>query len=802
MNQQPARLWQRTLLLLLAATASCYAADQQVPLELWYDEPAEQWTEALPVGNGSLGAMVFGGVADARWQFNEDTIWTGGPHSYANQDAFKSLPMIRELLFAGEQSVAEQLASQHFMSDPLRQQSYQPCGDLQIKMNVDQQAKEFRRSLDLDTATATTTFKIGETTFTRKTFASFPNQAIVIHLSSDKPNTLAFDARVTSPHEGFTVSNADDQTLVLEGQVRDVETRTGDLVRGEVHFAVHLQLCDTDGESRITSKMIRVDKATQATLILTAASNVESYQDVSGDPIEKSSRNLATAAKLSVDELHARHVKDHQELFRRVGFRLKDSSQQTGAALPTDKRILANQQTNDPSLAALLFHYGRYLMIASSRPGSQPANLQGIWNDQLEPPWDSKYTTNINTEMNYWLTGPCNLDECAEPLVDALHEIAQSGQTTAREHYDCPGWVLHHNFDLWRGTAPINASNHGIWPTGGAWLCQHLWVQYLHSGDEKFLRDQAYPLMKGASEFFAEYLVEDVRSEDGWLVSGPSNSPEQGGLVMGPTMDHQIIRNLFDNTIDASNILGVDADLRKRLTELRERIAPNQIGKHGQLQEWLEDKDDPNNRHRHVSHLWGVHPGDEITPDTPKLFHAARTSLEHRGDGGTGWSRAWKINLWARLQDGDRAEKVLNGLLQLTGSKLTDYGGGGVYPNLFDAHPPFQIDGNFGATAGICEMLLQTHRRGESGIRRIDLLPALPSRWTAGEVSGLRGRDGFEVDLEWNNGQLERCRISSLQGKPANVFYKDRQLHIELEEGESLELNESLQPLDTSSTSE
>jgi alpha-L-fucosidase 2 len=545
----------------------------------------------------------------------------------------------------------------------------------------------------------------------------------------------------------------------------------------------------TDGEVTPSSGTLDVRNATTATLVLTAATNVFDYKNLTADAAARSEKDISQAASEEYKNLERDHVADHQELFSRVSLDLGTAGD---GDLPTDERILRYADDDDPALAALFFQYGRYLVIACSRPGSQPANLQGKWNDQLRPSWDSKYTVNINTEMNYWITEVGNLAECGEPLFAALEEIAESGRETAREHYGADGWVLHHNFDLWRGTAPINNSNHGIWPTGGAWLCQHLWWHYLYSGDERFLRDRAYPLMKGAAEFFADTLVEDPGSDERWLISGPSNSPEQGGLVMGPTMDHQIIRELFANTIEAAEILEVDKDLREELSKLRERIAPNKIGKHGQLQEWLEDIDDPTNEHRHVSHLWGLHPGQEISPDTPELFKAAQKSLGFRGDEGTGWSRAWKINFWARLRDGDHAHKVLGGLLTLVRSSKQEMQGGGVYPNLFDAHPPFQIDGNFGGAAGIAEMLLQSHRRDKDGHPLVELLPALPSAWKDGSVSGLRARGGLEVDFKWAGGKLTEARVKSKLPQQFTVSTGGASIALQMKPGEEVLLDGDL----------
>jgi alpha-L-fucosidase 2 len=755
-------------------------------LALWYDGPAAEWTEALPVGNGRIGAMVYGGTENETVQFNEETLWSGQPHNYANPGAHNYLDELRQLLWEGKQDEAHELGNKHFMSQPFGQFSYLSFGNINLTFPGHKNVSDYQRRLDLENAVSSVFYQIDGVQFKREVFASAPGQALIIRLESSENRALNFGVGLDSPHSEFDVS-VDGNQIILKGKANNYHQEVGHdgnpYPESKLNFEARLRIEYEGGGLVQYDDSIAVVNARKATLFLVAATSFVNYADISANPEERCIEFLARLEGKPYQTLKEDHISDYQKLFNWVSLDLGSSEI---SERPTDERLTTFSTDEDPSLVSLLFQYGRYLLISSSRPGTQPANLQGIWNDKLAPPWDSKYTININTEMNYWPAEMTSLEECAEPLFSMVEDLSVTGQNVAKEHYNLEGWVTHHNTDLWRGAAPINHANHGIWPTGGAWLSQHLWWHYQYSGNKGFLKNRAYPVLKEASRFFADYLTPWPENPE-WLVSGPSNSPETGGLVMGPTMDHQIIRNLFANTIEAAEILGIDEDFAGMLKRKRDSIAPNQIGRHGQLQEWIEDVDDPNNKHRHVSHLWGLHPGSEIHPTTtPDLAEACKVTLAHRGDGGTGWSRAWKINFWARLLDGDHAFLLLKNLMVPSKSEETNYEDkGGLYFNLFDAHPPFQIDGNFGATSGIVEMLLQSHLRDENGDFFQDLLPALPSKLPNGKISRIKGRGGFEIDITWENKKLLAVKVKSLLGNKLNMRYLGNTISKETAAGET-----------------
>lgn len=747
-------------------------AQQDHAVKLWYKQPARQWEEALPVGNGALAAMVFGGVAQEQIQFNEETLWTGEPRSYAHQGAARHLTAIRALLNEGQQKEAEALANKEFMSQPLRQMAYQAFGDVYIDFPGHENFSGYQRDLDLTTATATVRYNVAGVGYTRQAFASYPAKAIYYELSSSKKGALGFSVRMDAIHKTKKIT-AGNNELTLEVKVEN----------GVLSGIARLKIL-TDGKVSEANGQLSIAGATRATLVLSAATPYVNYKSINGDHAAKTASILRNAP--AYQAAYKAHLTDYQNLFNRFRFTLPAND---ASGLPTDERLIRfKNNPDDPALLALYVQYARYLLIASSRPGTHAANLQGKWNHKLAPSWDSKYTVNINTEMNYWPAELTNLGECHEPLFDLVKDASQTGAEVAKVHYNANGWVLHHNTDLWRGAAPINASNHGIWVTGGAWLSLHLWEHYRFTQDKSFLQNTAYPLMKGAAEFFVDFLVKDPKT--GYLISSPSNSPENGGLVAGPTMDHQIIRALFKACIETAAILKTDAAFAEKLSQTSRQIAPNHIGRHGQLQEWMTDIDDTTSHHRHVSHLWGVYPGEEITPaTTPGLTQAAIKSLNYRGDDGTGWSLAWKINYWARFLDGQHAYTMIRKLFNPVFDAGQKMSGGGSYPNLFDAHPPFQIDGNFGGAAGILETLVQSH------LNEINLLPALPAALQEGKVKGICTRGGFEMDFEWKNGKLLTVTVLSKAGNKCSIRYGDKVVSIHTVQGKRYRFDGNLNAL-------
>lgn len=761
---------------------------------LWYRQPAARWEEALPLGNGRLGAMVFGRVAQERIQLNEDTLWAGAPYTPDNPDALAALPQVRQLIADGSYREATELASAKMMAKPLRQMAYGTLGDILLTFDAAQLPTQYERRLDLDTATSHTAYTTPAGMFVRESFASAPDQVIVLRLHAQK-GRLGFDLAYRGPRQVHAASPAyqgsatelvaagatdwlmaealgparADTFLAADGEGAILITgrnEAGPQVAAGLRYALRIKVL-SDGQVDLAGGLLKVRNARTVTLLIAAATSYVDYHDVSGDPVATVRRQTDMAAKKSYAILKRDHIRDHQALFKTVSLDLGGEAAQ---ARPTDVRIAAGEASDDPALAALYFQYARYLLIASSRPGTQPANLQGIWNEGTNPPWGSKYTININTQMNYWPADPAGLGACVEPLLRMVEELSVTGAKTAGTMYAARGWVAHHNTDLWRAAAPIDGPLWGLWPCGGAWLCNALWDHYDYSGDQALLR-RLYPLLKGASEFFLDTLIEDPKGRG--LVTSPSLSPENkhpfgSSVCAGPAMDRQIIRDLFAHTIEAGTLLQRDAALLQQVGQSRSRIAPDRAGKAGQLQEWLDDWDAqaPEQRHRHVSHLYAVYPSGQLNVrDTPQLIQAAKASLVGRGDLATGWGTAWRLCLWARMGEGDHAHAVLKAL---TGPQRT-------YPNMFDAHPPFQIDGNFGGAAGIMEMLLQSWG-GE-----VILLPALPSAWPSGEFKGLKARGGLTVDLSWRAGKLASLLLKGAPGAPVRLRYHGKPEDVELD---------------------
>ena len=804
----------------LLARPGLAGADE--PLRLRYDRSAERWTEALPVGNGRLGAMVFGGVGFERLQLNEETLWSGGPTDWNNPGARAALPEVRAAVFAGDYVKATELTKK--MQGPYNQ-SYQPLGDLRLRFHgaAAGPPEGYERDLDLDRAVAAVRYRSGGATFTREVFSSFPDQLIVVRLACDQPGSIDFDASADSPLR-YAVETDGKDTLVLRGRapshVDPSYLSSPDPIRYEegpdaegMTFELRVRVRAEGGTVTGGGSTVTVERADAVTLLISAGTSFDGPDRSPGragrDPGAEARRPLEAARDLAYSELLARHVADHQGLFRRVALDLGSAS---GAADLTTEARLERFATGepDPGLATLLFQYGRYLLIASSRPGGLPANLQGLWNDSVRPPWSSNWTLNINAEMNYWPAEVANLAECHEPLFDLIDQLAVHGRRTAEVNYGARGWVSHHNADIWAQTAPVGNFGEGDpvwanWPMSGAWLSTHLWEHYAFGRDDTFLRERAWPVMKGAAEFCLDWLIEDGA---GRLVTAPSTSPEidfhtpdgaRASVSMATTMDMSIMWELFSDTLDAARILDTDPGFAARVEAARARLYPLKIGSRGQLQEWSEDFMETDVHHRHPSHLFGVYPGRRITSATPDLYTAARRALEIRGDDGTGWSLGWKINLWARFLDGDHAYVLVKNLLRpVHDGGRTSYGpGGGVYPNLFDAHPPFQIDGNFAFTSGVSEMLVQSRLAvGPSGqaAAEIDLLPALPSAWPGGSARGLRARGGVDLaELSWAGGRLTGVTLVSGPGGIVRVRHGTEAAEVTTRAGETITLDARLQ---------